>query len=214
LALMAIKNELNDPHNVLENWDSNFVDPCRWRMITCNLDGSVSVLEMSSQNLSDVVTLMLNWYKLLQNNAISGQIPTAIRSLEKLQTLDLSNNDFSGEIPNSLGDLKSLNYFLYFNKWCLVFYSRYYAERTSKQTAEILKRKGKGLESQLDSLKAMIKDLQTEAILEWTLVATTRVAPITKPLFMGYGYALPPSHDPSIYAAAYVVYPIYGGHQQ
>ncbi|XP_072091853.1 protein NSP-INTERACTING KINASE 3-like [Arachis hypogaea] len=56
LALMAIKNELNDPHNVLENWDSNFVDPCRWRMITCNLDGSVSVLEMSSQNLSGTLS--------------------------------------------------------------------------------------------------------------------------------------------------------------
>ncbi|KAL1359899.1 hypothetical protein AAHE18_04G139600 [Arachis hypogaea] len=53
---MAIKNELNDPHNVLENWDSNFVDPCRWRMITCNLDGSVSVLEMSSQNLSGTLS--------------------------------------------------------------------------------------------------------------------------------------------------------------
>ncbi|XP_020961340.1 LRR receptor-like serine/threonine-protein kinase GSO1 [Arachis ipaensis] len=38
------------------------------------------------------------------------QIPTAIGSLEKLQTLDLSNNDFSGEIPNSLGGLKNLNY--------------------------------------------------------------------------------------------------------
>ncbi|KAL4381660.1 hypothetical protein AHAS_Ahas04G0155700 [Arachis hypogaea] len=150
---MAIKNELNDPHNVLENWDSNFVDPCRWRMITCNLDGSVSVLEMSSQNLS-------------------------------------------GTLSSWIGNLTNLQFI------------------TSKQTAEILKRKGKGLESQLDSLKAMIKDLQTEAILEWTLVATTRVAPITKPLFMGYGYALPPSHDPSIYAAAYVVYPIYGGHQQ
>ncbi|RYR05379.1 hypothetical protein Ahy_B06g085243 [Arachis hypogaea] len=40
------------------------------------------------------------------------QIPTAIGSLEKLQTLDLSNNDFSGEIPNSLGGLKNLNYLL------------------------------------------------------------------------------------------------------
>ncbi|KAG5044909.1 hypothetical protein JHK86_014315 [Glycine max] len=34
------------------------------------------------------------------------------------------------------------------------------------------------------------------------------------PVYDGYGYALPPSHDPSIYAAAYGAYPIYGGHQQ
>ncbi|KAJ0111190.1 hypothetical protein Patl1_02286 [Pistacia atlantica] len=39
----------------------------------------------------------------------------------------------------------------------------YYADRTSKQTVEILKRRGKDLESQADSLKAMMKDLQAEA---------------------------------------------------
>ncbi|XP_016167801.1 polyadenylate-binding protein RBP47C' [Arachis ipaensis] len=34
------------------------------------------------------------------------------------------------------------------------------------------------------------------------------------PVYDGYGYALPPPHDPSIYAAAYGAYPVYGGHQQ
>lgn len=34
------------------------------------------------------------------------------------------------------------------------------------------------------------------------------------PVYDGYGYALPPPHDPRIYAAAYGAYPIYGGHQQ
>ncbi|MED6168861.1 Protein NSP-INTERACTING KINASE 3 [Stylosanthes scabra] len=115
LALMAVKNDLDDPHNVLENWDSNSVDPCSWRMITCNLDGSVSALGMPSQNLSGTLSPSVGNLTnlqsvLLQNNAISGQIPAAIGSLEKLQTLDLSNNDFSGEIPNSLGGLKNLNY--------------------------------------------------------------------------------------------------------
>jgi len=33
-------------------------------------------------------------------------------------------------------------------------------------------------------------------------------------VYDGYGYALPAPHDPSIYAAAYGAYPIYGGHQQ
>ena len=41
---MAIKSELKDPYNVLENWDINAVDPCSWRMITCNSDGYVSAL--------------------------------------------------------------------------------------------------------------------------------------------------------------------------
>ncbi|GMY10142.1 RNA polymerase II subunit 5-mediating protein homolog isoform X1 [Fagus crenata] len=38
----------------------------------------------------------------------------------------------------------------------------YYAERTSKQTVEILKRRGKELDSQVESLKAMMRDLKAE----------------------------------------------------
>ncbi|XP_010275610.1 PREDICTED: polyadenylate-binding protein RBP47-like isoform X2 [Nelumbo nucifera] len=33
-------------------------------------------------------------------------------------------------------------------------------------------------------------------------------------VYDGYGYVIPPPHDPSMYAAAYGAYPIYGGHQQ
>lgn len=44
VALMAIKLQLHDPSNVLENWDINSVDPCSWRMITCSAEGYVSVL--------------------------------------------------------------------------------------------------------------------------------------------------------------------------
>lgn len=115
VALMAIKNDLIDPHNVLENWDINSVDPCSWRMITCSTDGYVSALGLPSQNLSGTLSpgignLTNLQSVLLQNNDISGRIPAAIGSLEKLQTLDLSNNTFSGEIPSSLGGLKNLNY--------------------------------------------------------------------------------------------------------
>ena len=39
----------------------------------------------------------------------------------------------------------------------------YYAETTSKKTVEILKRRGKTLESQVDSLNAMVQDLKLEA---------------------------------------------------
>ncbi|XP_050208515.1 uncharacterized protein LOC126657788 isoform X2 [Mercurialis annua] len=39
----------------------------------------------------------------------------------------------------------------------------YYAERTAKQTVEILKRRAKVLDSQVESLKANIKDLRAEA---------------------------------------------------
>ncbi|XP_074309888.1 protein NSP-INTERACTING KINASE 3-like [Silene latifolia] len=115
VALMAIKNELEDPYNALENWDINSVDPCSWRMITCSQDGYVSALGLPSQSLTGKLSPAIqNLTKLesvlLQNNAISGLIPAEIGKLEMLQTLDLSNNKFIGEIPNSLGDLKNLNY--------------------------------------------------------------------------------------------------------
>lgn len=35
-ALIAIRDELVDPHGVLNNWDQYSVDPCSWAMITCS----------------------------------------------------------------------------------------------------------------------------------------------------------------------------------
>ncbi|KAK1280024.1 Protein NSP-INTERACTING KINASE 3 [Acorus gramineus] len=115
VALMAIKMDLNDPYNVLENWDINSVDPCSWRMVTCSGDGSVSALGLPSQSLSGTLSSGIGNLTnlesvLLQNNAIAGPIPADIGKLAKLQTLDLSNNQFLGEIPSSIGDLKNLNY--------------------------------------------------------------------------------------------------------
>ncbi|KAK7312818.1 hypothetical protein VNO77_36975 [Canavalia gladiata] len=49
------------------------------------------------------------------------------------------------------------------NEFLVLLGEGYYAERTSKQTVEILQRRGKSLDSQVDSLEANIKDLQAEA---------------------------------------------------
>ncbi|KAL8157072.1 protein NSP-INTERACTING KINASE 3-like [Apium graveolens] len=115
VALMAIKNDLIDPHNVLENWDITFVDPCSWRMVTCSPDGYVSALGLPSQSLSGTlspgISNLTNLQQILmQNNAISGSIPDSIGKLEKLQTLDLSSNKLHGEMPSSFGDLENLHY--------------------------------------------------------------------------------------------------------
>ncbi|XP_030546395.1 RNA polymerase II subunit 5-mediating protein homolog isoform X3 [Rhodamnia argentea] len=50
------------------------------------------------------------------------------------------------------------------NEFMVLLGEGYYAERTSKQTVEILRRRGKALETHVDSLKSMIEDLETEAL--------------------------------------------------
>ncbi|KAK9093022.1 hypothetical protein Syun_027933 [Stephania yunnanensis] len=54
--------------------------------------------------------MLCTFYRLLQNNQISGSIPFEIGKLSQLETLDFSNNQFAGEIPTSLGFLNHLNY--------------------------------------------------------------------------------------------------------
>ncbi|KAF5185781.1 Rna polymerase ii subunit 5-mediating protein-like protein [Thalictrum thalictroides] len=49
------------------------------------------------------------------------------------------------------------------NEFLVLLGERYYAERTSKQTVDILHRRGKVLDSQVDSLKAVMVDLKAEA---------------------------------------------------
>ncbi|KAL5671085.1 hypothetical protein ACJX0J_015391, partial [Zea mays] len=115
VALMAIKTELEDPYNVLDNWDINSVDPCSWRMVTCSSDGYVSALGLPSQSLSGKLSpgignLTRLQSVLLQNNVISGPIPSTIGRLGMLKTLDMSDNQLTGSIPGSLGNLKNLNY--------------------------------------------------------------------------------------------------------
>lgn len=49
------------------------------------------------------------------------------------------------------------------NEFMVLLGEGYYAERTCKQTIEILKRRGNALESQVESLKAMMEDLKVKA---------------------------------------------------
>lgn len=43
-ALMGIKDSLEDPHGVLDNWDGDAVDPCSWTMVTCSAESLVTGL--------------------------------------------------------------------------------------------------------------------------------------------------------------------------
>nr|XP_009784666.1 PREDICTED: somatic embryogenesis receptor kinase 1-like isoform X2 [Nicotiana sylvestris] len=90
-TLYAWKTNLIDPNNVLQTWDPTLVNPCTWFHVTCN--GQNSVVRVQ-----------------LQNNSISGEIPSQLGNLTKLVSLGLENNQLSGHIPSSLGNLKSLQW--------------------------------------------------------------------------------------------------------
>ncbi|PKI75583.1 hypothetical protein CRG98_003984 [Punica granatum] len=114
-ALMSIKASLMDPHNVLENWDGDSVDPCSWTMVTCSLDSLVIGLGTPSQNLSGTLSPSIGnltnlQIVLLQSNNIRGPLPLELGKLSKLKTLDLSGNLFTGEVPSSLSHLTNLRY--------------------------------------------------------------------------------------------------------
>ncbi|XP_049932899.1 protein NSP-INTERACTING KINASE 1-like isoform X2 [Nymphaea colorata] len=114
-ALMGIKTALRDPHNVLDNWDGDSVDPCSWTMITCSAENLVVGLGAPSQNLSGTLSPSIGNLTnlqviLLQNNNISGPMPPELGKLLNLHTLDLSNNLFTGPVPESLGQLTNLKY--------------------------------------------------------------------------------------------------------
>ncbi|CAL0318635.1 unnamed protein product [Lupinus luteus] len=46
------------------------------------------------------------YIRLMQDNNISGPIPSDIGKLQKLETLDLSDNSFIGQLPDSLSNMK------------------------------------------------------------------------------------------------------------
>ncbi|KAL6596278.1 hypothetical protein ACP70R_047642 [Stipagrostis hirtigluma subsp. patula] len=114
-ALIAIRQELVDPHGVLGNWDEDSVDPCSWAMVTCSAQNLVIGLGAPSQGLSGtlsgrIANLTHLEQVLLQNNNITGRLPPELGALPRLQTLDLSNNRFSGRVPDALGRLSALRY--------------------------------------------------------------------------------------------------------
>ncbi|EMS46688.1 Somatic embryogenesis receptor kinase 2 [Triticum urartu] len=109
-----------DPNNVLTSWDPTLVNPCTWFHVTCNLDNSVTRVDLGNAGISGTLIPQLGQLKNLQylrlhGNKLAGSIPASLGRLTKLVELELQENMLSGTVPLEIlslvlvGDLTELN---------------------------------------------------------------------------------------------------------
>nr|XP_027063262.1 probable LRR receptor-like serine/threonine-protein kinase At1g67720 isoform X2 [Coffea arabica] len=93
-------------------------DPClptKWTWIDCSNDASprVTALYLSNQNLfgflPDFSTMVALETIDMDNNLLTGSIPSFLGTLPNLKELNLANNLFSGQVPASILQNKKLN---------------------------------------------------------------------------------------------------------
>ncbi|PWA41356.1 protein kinase-like domain-containing protein [Artemisia annua] len=117
-ALLKWKATLHsqDNNTLLPSWanDQKTVSPCNWYGLSCNENGSINRLNLSSSGLNGTLNYFsfnsfpnLMYFDLMFNN-FSGIIPSDIGHLSKLVFLDFSVNQFTGKIPPEIGTLMSL----------------------------------------------------------------------------------------------------------
>ncbi|WOH04945.1 hypothetical protein DCAR_0624357 [Daucus carota subsp. sativus] len=114
-ALNALKNNLEDPNNVLQSWDATLVNPCTWFHVTCNNENSVTRVDLGNANLSGQLVTQLGQlpnlqYLELYSNNISGRVPNELGNLTNLVSLDLYLNKLNGPIPDTLKKLQKLRF--------------------------------------------------------------------------------------------------------
>ena len=115
-ALLQLKHQIGDPHNILaNNWTiTSFV--CNWIGVSCATKYKrVRALDLSSMdligtipphlgNLSFLVSLNLS------HNNFHGYLPRELGQLSRLKFIELSSNFLSGEIPLWFGRLDKVLY--------------------------------------------------------------------------------------------------------
>jgi Leucine-rich repeat (LRR) protein len=112
-ALIALYDS-TDGENWRRNTGWNVTNmPCSWYGIECH-DGHVTILNIQNNGLSgSIPTELGNLSRLgvlyLSRNQLSGSIPTELGNLSRLEELYLSENQLSGSIPAELGNLSNLN---------------------------------------------------------------------------------------------------------
>ncbi|KAF7842621.1 BRASSINOSTEROID INSENSITIVE 1-associated receptor kinase 1 [Senna tora] len=109
-ALIALKNNMADPKNCFQSWDSTHTNSCSWFHVTCNSNNRVTRVDIQDSNLSGQLVPELGQLSNLQylevyDSNISGKIPDELGNLTNLVSLDLYLNRLSGPIPDTLETL-------------------------------------------------------------------------------------------------------------
>ena len=96
-----------------EGWNGEVGTECSWFGITCDDEENIKWIELEENNLSGEIPSSIKNFpglmtlKLQENNLTS--IPHEIGELGKITFLALSNNQFDN-VPNSIGNLNKLDY--------------------------------------------------------------------------------------------------------
>ncbi|PKA61179.1 Tyrosine-sulfated glycopeptide receptor 1 [Apostasia shenzhenica] len=104
-SLLTFRSNLTFSQNntLLSSWVAND-DCCHWEGISCDGNGTVKALTLSSKGLGGIISSSLASLPHLSQlnlsyNRLTGPLPAAILSSTGLAVLDLSFNRLSGELP-------------------------------------------------------------------------------------------------------------------
>ena len=119
-ALVALYNA-TDGENWLDrtNWLSD-APTGEWSGVTTNANGRITGLGLDNNQLSGEIPSELGnltnlEYLSLYDNQLTGEIPAELGNLTNLEGLSLSSNQLTGEIPAELGNLTNLEEVLNLN---------------------------------------------------------------------------------------------------
>ena len=97
-----------DPWNV-----STAVPYCNWYGVTCNVDGDVTQLRLTSNGLSGSLPASIGALQKLEqlwldhNPGLGGIFPDVLYNMTSLIVLTASNNGFTGSLPFQTGPLSA-----------------------------------------------------------------------------------------------------------
>merc|ERR1712187_1056402 len=97
------------------------IHECAWHGVTCDENLFTDSLSLENNGITGTLPTELgNLNSLLEltlyNNAITGTLPTELGNLNELEYLYLYNNAITGTLPTELGNLNELfHLFLYCN---------------------------------------------------------------------------------------------------